>query len=79
MAYADPEEGKAYYRAYGARNKEKMAARGRAWWLANRERKNGLDYLRRLRLMKDPLPRHVRKMAQLAAKFPKRRVVYSMD
>ena len=76
MAYIDRNELLAYHRAYAAKHKDKRAAYCKAWRLLNRERDNALNYLRRLRNMKDPLPRHVRKMAFLAAKYPKKRIVY---
>ena len=66
------EKSKAFYWA----NREVMLERARKWRKDNRERHNAHRHLRRLRAMKDPLPRHIRKMAELAAKYPKRRIVY---
>ena len=73
------EETLEYKRQHSRDRREKIKERGKAWRIANRERNNAHQYLQKLRAMKDPLPRHVRKMAFLAAKYPKRRVVYCIS
>ena len=65
-----------YFLAYLAANRERIYARARKWRKENRERSNALRRLLTLRKMKDPLPIHVRKMAEICARYPKLRIVY---
>ena len=66
----------AYKREWGIRHREEVRARSAKWHRENRERRNAHRHLLRLRAMKDPLPRHIRKMAEICAKYPKRRIQY---
>lgn len=77
MPYAHPEDHdrRPYFRAYFIANKEKIYKRADEWRKKNRERSNAHSYLRLLRKLKDPKPHHIRKMAELCRKYPKRRIV----
>ncbi len=70
------EEELAYKRERNRAHKKEIAERGRKWRKANRERFNAITHLRRLRALKDPRHSHVRKMAEICAKYPKKRIVY---
>lgn len=70
------ERAAAYKALYYIDHKPKFQERTRLWRKANRERSNAHRHLLRLRNKANPTHANVRKMIELAAKFPKLRIYY---
>ncbi len=76
MTYADYDRYLAYQKAYYYANRDNIRRKADEWREENRERSNALRYLLYLRSMKNPQPRHIRKMIEIAARYPKKRLVF---
>ena len=76
MPHADPAVYAEYQHRYYLSHKALVHARAAAWAKRNRERRNALRKLYYLRTLDNPTLLHMRMMADICAKYPKRRISY---
>ena len=76
MAFKNYGDYRRYQTAYYWANRKRIRERADAWRKKNQARCNALKRLQDLRAMKNPLPRHIEKMAEICNRYPKRRIVY---
>lgn len=79
MPYADPATNSEYQHRYYLAHKSLVHARAAAWAKRNRERRNAIRKLYYLRTLENPTLLHMRMMAEIVKKYPKRRISYGRN